>query len=448
VSSAFVAACLLIGLSLVLPPTGVFTTAAGQFVLVAVMCLIPVSIGIAITRYRLYEIDRIINRTATYAVLTALLVGVYGAVAVVPAVVFDVRSDLLVAAATLAATALFRPLHRRVQAAVDHRFNRRRYDAVLIAEAFTARLRGQPPWAWSSVTSSTWSAGPCSRCPCRCGCAVADSHGNHPPVTSSPDRVPVGTRSETARRGATCPPRTTRSTHRAGAVTRPPRIRQFCPVDASEVVASVTASRKRQLTAQHEGGRVVAVAPPTPPGPARTAPREPGLHHAGGDEPADAGNATLTTRSGWIRIAGSGGSSAPARPRTSTPRGRHEGDAGDQVHRRQQCAGRGVVRRRQGSAGRHDGDHGSRGHHDAHPPAGTPSGQREDRRADGERQQRGQDHQDDPDLERVADGWGHQEADVRRSSAGPQRHVGGGRRQGADRGHLEGRTAARGGVQG
>lgn len=104
---------------------------------------VPVAFMIAILRYRLYEIDRLVSRSVSYGVLTVLLVGVYAAIAVVPAVVADVRSDLLVAAATLAAAAVFQPLRRRVQTAVDRRFNRTRYDAVRTLEGFGARLRGE-----------------------------------------------------------------------------------------------------------------------------------------------------------------------------------------------------------------------------------------------------------------------------------------------------------------
>lgn len=103
---------------------------------------VPVAFMVAILRYRLYEIDRLVSRSVSYAVLTVLLAAVYAAIAVVPAVVSDVRSDLLVAAATLAAAAVFHPLRRRVQTAVDSRFNRTRYDAARAAEAFTTRLRG------------------------------------------------------------------------------------------------------------------------------------------------------------------------------------------------------------------------------------------------------------------------------------------------------------------
>ncbi|HSK97075.1 MAG TPA: hypothetical protein VK891_10700 [Euzebyales bacterium] len=124
--------------SLVVPlpePAGfLFETAATIF--------LPVSVAIAITRYRLYEIDRIVSRTVTYAVVTSVLAAVYVLIAVVPSTAFQLESDLLVAAATLAAAAAFVPVRRRVQAVVDRRFNRSRYDAVQVVEGFGGRLRG------------------------------------------------------------------------------------------------------------------------------------------------------------------------------------------------------------------------------------------------------------------------------------------------------------------
>lgn len=104
---------------------------------------LPVAIGIAVLRYRLYEIDRIVSRTVTYGLVTAVLVGVYGLVAVVPATVFDLESDLLVAGATLVAAAAFGPVRRRVQALVDLRFNRSRYDASRVADRFADRLQAE-----------------------------------------------------------------------------------------------------------------------------------------------------------------------------------------------------------------------------------------------------------------------------------------------------------------
>jgi hypothetical protein len=105
-----------------------------------------VGIGIAVLRYRLYEIDRLINRTLVYGLLTAVLGLCYVAGSLVFVLVAPAGTDppsWLVAAATLAAAAVFRPARRRVQAVVDRRFNRRRYHAAKTIEAFSARLRDQ-----------------------------------------------------------------------------------------------------------------------------------------------------------------------------------------------------------------------------------------------------------------------------------------------------------------
>lgn len=104
---------------------------------------IAVAIGIAVLRYRLYEIDRVVSRTVTYAIVTGVLIVVYAAVAVLPSVVVELRSDLLVAVATLAAAGVFVPLRRRVQARVDRRFNRSRHDALQLAEGFGVRVRNE-----------------------------------------------------------------------------------------------------------------------------------------------------------------------------------------------------------------------------------------------------------------------------------------------------------------
>jgi hypothetical protein len=104
---------------------------------------LPVSITVAILRFRLYEIDRLISRTVTYAVVTATLLVTYTAVATLPGVLIDLRSDLLVAAATLAAAAVFVPVRQRVQRVVDRRFNRARYDAARVVDRFGARLRAE-----------------------------------------------------------------------------------------------------------------------------------------------------------------------------------------------------------------------------------------------------------------------------------------------------------------
>jgi hypothetical protein len=104
---------------------------------------VPVAIGVAVLRYRLWDLDRLISRTVTYTLVTVLLVVPY--LLVVPAAgrLAQGSGSLAVAAATLAAAALFSPLRRRVQDLVDRRFNRRRYDAARTLDGFAARLRDQ-----------------------------------------------------------------------------------------------------------------------------------------------------------------------------------------------------------------------------------------------------------------------------------------------------------------
>ncbi|CAN5891215.1 hypothetical protein BH23ACT10_BH23ACT10_16330 [soil metagenome] len=132
----------LVALAVSVPPAVIFDdTAVGSVLFEVFWALPPIAIGVAVLRYRLYELDRIVSRTITYAAVTAVLVGVYAAVAVLPTVLLDVESDLLVAAATLAAAGVFVPVRRRVQAVVDRRFNRARYDAVRVVDRFGERLR-------------------------------------------------------------------------------------------------------------------------------------------------------------------------------------------------------------------------------------------------------------------------------------------------------------------
>jgi len=102
---------------------------------------LPVSVGIGVLKYRLYDIDRLISRTISYAVVTGSLVAVFLGLVLLTTRVLPFSSPVGVAAATLAAAALFNPLRRRVQQTVDRRFNRARYDADTIAEAFALRLR-------------------------------------------------------------------------------------------------------------------------------------------------------------------------------------------------------------------------------------------------------------------------------------------------------------------
>jgi hypothetical protein len=103
--------------------------------------LVPVAVGIAILRYRLYDIDRLISRTLSYAIVTGLLVGLYAGLVLLATQVLSITSPVAVAASTLAAAALFSPLRRRVQRVVDRRFNRARYDADRTITAFVALLK-------------------------------------------------------------------------------------------------------------------------------------------------------------------------------------------------------------------------------------------------------------------------------------------------------------------
>jgi hypothetical protein len=105
------------------------------------LAALPVGIGVGILKYRLYDIDRLISRTLAYAIVTGLLVGVYAGLVLLATEVFRFRTPVAVAAATLAAAALFNPLRLRVQHAVDRRFNRARYDADQTVAAFAARLK-------------------------------------------------------------------------------------------------------------------------------------------------------------------------------------------------------------------------------------------------------------------------------------------------------------------
>jgi MFS family permease len=115
--------------------------ALGVAELLAGLAALPVSIGVGILRYRLYDIDRIISRTLAYTLVTGVLIGVYAGLVLLATRVLSVHTPVAVAAATLAAAALFAPLRRRVQQAVDRRFNRARYDADQTVTAFAARLK-------------------------------------------------------------------------------------------------------------------------------------------------------------------------------------------------------------------------------------------------------------------------------------------------------------------
>jgi len=133
-----------------LAPLAVLVTAAGiltdqltvaGWAIGLYLALLPLAIGAAILRYRLYDIDRIISRTLAYALLTLLLGLGYAAVVLGLGQLVGRQSSLVVAAATLAVAAVFQPARRRIQGAVERRFDRRRYDAARTIQAFSARLR-------------------------------------------------------------------------------------------------------------------------------------------------------------------------------------------------------------------------------------------------------------------------------------------------------------------
>jgi hypothetical protein len=145
---AFAAGLASVGAALVLAGTSLPTSPSLTLALItwgAGVCLVllPLAIGAAILRYRLYDLDRIISRTLAYLLLTVLLAGGYAAVVLGLGQLLGRDSSLVVAAATLAVAALFQPARRRLQAVVDRRFNRRRHDAAQKIAAFSDRLREQ-----------------------------------------------------------------------------------------------------------------------------------------------------------------------------------------------------------------------------------------------------------------------------------------------------------------
>jgi lipid-A-disaccharide synthase-like uncharacterized protein len=119
----------------------------GRTLVLAGLAGIPISMGIAITRYRLYDIDLVINRTLVYGPLTATLVALYfGAVVLLQRLFVALageRSTLAVVASTILIAALFTPLRRRIQSFIDRRFYRKKYNARKTLEAFSAKLRDE-----------------------------------------------------------------------------------------------------------------------------------------------------------------------------------------------------------------------------------------------------------------------------------------------------------------
>jgi hypothetical protein len=131
------------GVALLVPGSG--TSGGWQLLPYVVVPLgvaaLPIGMGVGILKYRLYEIDRLISRTLSYAIVTGLLIGVYVGLVTLATRVLPFSSPLGVAASTLGAVALFNPLRRLVQRVVDRRFNRARYDAEATVAAFAQRVR-------------------------------------------------------------------------------------------------------------------------------------------------------------------------------------------------------------------------------------------------------------------------------------------------------------------
>jgi hypothetical protein len=137
------AAAPVVGLLLSLPGgLGTAPNWTSAVIFPALLCP-PVAVAVAVLRYRLYDLDRVVSRTLTYGLVTVVLGLGYAAVVLGLGGLLGQDSSLVVAAATLTAVAAFAPLRRRVQGLVDRRFNRRRYDATRTVEHFAARLRDQ-----------------------------------------------------------------------------------------------------------------------------------------------------------------------------------------------------------------------------------------------------------------------------------------------------------------
>jgi hypothetical protein len=142
-ASGLLVGFLILGLS----PLAAWAKALNRILGMLAAYWIAAAIGIAVLRYRLYAIDRIVNRTLVYGLLTAVLAGVYAALVLVLGQLFGGIGGQppawVIASATLAVAALFQPARRRIQHDVDRRFNRRRYDAARTVNAFSSRLRDQ-----------------------------------------------------------------------------------------------------------------------------------------------------------------------------------------------------------------------------------------------------------------------------------------------------------------
>ena len=129
----------IVGLAIALSP---INKTVGSIVSLGILA-VPLSMGVGILKYRLYDIDRLISRTLSYAVVTGVLVGVYIGLVTLTTRALPLSSPVGVAASTLTVAALFNPVRRRAQRVIDHRFNRARYDADATIAAFSAGLRDE-----------------------------------------------------------------------------------------------------------------------------------------------------------------------------------------------------------------------------------------------------------------------------------------------------------------
>ena len=140
---ASAAAVAVLGAVVALGGLAMGATALATWAISVCFAVLPVALGAAILRYRLYDLDRIISRTVAYGLLTLLLGGGYAVVVLGLVQLLGRDSSLVVAGATLAVAALFGPARRRIQRAVDRRYNRRRHDAAQTMEAFSTHLRDE-----------------------------------------------------------------------------------------------------------------------------------------------------------------------------------------------------------------------------------------------------------------------------------------------------------------
>jgi hypothetical protein len=140
---AYGACVLAVGITLTALPMFRDSSTAGAVVWASSLAALPVTMALAILRFRLYDIDRVVSRTTSYALVTGLLLTLYALIVTSASRLLHTDSPLVVAGATLAAAALARPALRRVQAVVDRRFDRAHYDALRTVDAFGARLRDE-----------------------------------------------------------------------------------------------------------------------------------------------------------------------------------------------------------------------------------------------------------------------------------------------------------------